>query len=72
MAKKGSLRKQHAALHRFFCGLTVACFLVSIVAGVIAEASITAILERSLYVVVALAFLSELSIRLWAMWRRNE
>ena len=73
MANKGqSLRKQHATLHRFFCGVIVLCFLVAIAAGLLVDARVSEILERGVYVVVALALISELSIRLWAMWQRYE
>jgi len=72
MAKRGSLKKQHAALHRYFCGIIVLCFLVSIAAGLSVDARISSILERSLYVVVGLAFVAEMAIRFWAMWRRYE
>lgn len=72
MAKGLRLRKQHTALHRFFCGVIVLCFLVSVAAGLLVDARISEILERGVYVVVALALISELAIRLWAMWQRYE
>ncbi len=71
--KKAQLREQYKSLHRYFTGLVVAAFIVTVAGSAISGARAITITYRGAAVIVILGLIGRILIKSWAsleeMWR---
>ncbi len=71
MAKAGKKvveRLKFTALHKLTAGVSLLAFVVTLAAGLMAEARITTIVYRSVVVIVAIGMLSRIVVRIWSYY----
>lgn len=75
MASERKLKIRYANFHRFWSGLIVISFIITVLASALAGARTTTITYRSVAVILILGVIGRIIIRSWASWeemRRSE
>ena len=68
MAKWTELKLRYIFLHRFMCGMTVVCVILTIAGSCMAGISFNQMLMRTASVAVVLVIADWFIIRIWAVW----
>lgn len=69
-AVKQTLKKRvkYTLIHKFAAGLALVAFLVTIIAGVMADARITIITYRAALVILVIGMVARIVLRTWASY----